>query len=425
MRFGLALLLISCAAKQTGGFVDGINPEVMRRHLSYIASDELEGRMSGERGNDKVTEYIASVYRDASLKPIGDHGSYFQHFMAGRRKPVKTRNTIGLLEGTDLKDQYIVIGAHHDHVGRKGMRDVGQIGDVVGGDDIWNGADDNGSGTCCLVTLVQAAKGWKPRRSIVFMTWSAEEWGLLGSKHYCDDPIVPLSKTVAYFNMDMMGRGTLANSTPASGFLTAIGKFYEPIVQRAAARTGLKMNLGDHYGPGSDHVSFAGKRVPVLSFHENGPCPDYHRVTDHADKINYAYMSALASTVYWVLREAADTPEAPRWNPEYKTPAPPKEEKPRLGVGAESLSREELAELGLKDQGAVVIVAVMEGSVAGQFGMKEDDVIVKIAGKPLPVDGAREALRPILDSLERGVEYEIEYIRGKERRTVKITWPKL
>lgn len=397
----------------------------MRRHLAYIASDELEGRMSGERGNDKVTEYIASIYREAGLKPIGDDGTYFQHFMAGRRKPVRTRNTIGLLEGTDLKDEYVIIGAHHDHVGRRGMRDVGQLGEVVGGDEIWNGADDNGSGTCCLVTLVQSLRGWRPRRSVVFMTWSAEEWGLLGSKHYCDHPIVPLEKTVAYFNMDMMGRGTLDKETPASGFLTAVGKYYEPIVARAAKKTGLLMKLGDHFGGGSDHVSFAAKRVPIVSFHENGPCPDYHRVTDHADKINYEYMAKLASTIAWVLREAADAPGRPEWNPEYKSPKPPADEKPRLGVGAEALGREELAELGLKDQGAVVIVSIMEDSVAGRFGLKEDDVIVKIAGKTLPVEGARDALRPILDALERGVEYEIEFFRGEERRTVKVTWPKL
>jgi hypothetical protein len=425
----LLALAASCApvdpAVRAG--MEFITPERMRRHLSYIASDELEGRLAGRPGNDKATEYIAGIYKASGMAPLG--ADYYQPFMAGKRNPAPTRNTLAVLEGTDLKDQVLMVGAHHDHVGRKGQRDVGRLGTFKEGDDIWNGADDNGSGTTCLITIVEAfkASGVRPRRTIVFATWSAEEWGLLGSKHYCDHPVVPLERTIAYFNMDMMGRGGSDRPTHASGVYTEARGLFRPLVERAAWAARIDLRPTDYYGPGSDHVSFAQKKVPVISFAENGPCPDYHRVTDEPDRINYDYMAGLARAVFYALVDLGNRDSLPVWNESYSPPQRRRNQadRPRLGIGAEALTRQELDQLGLRVAGgAIYVSSVSEDSVAKTAGLQEGDVIVSIAGKTFPEEGARSALSEILDKTEKGVEVPLEYYRKGQLHKIAVVWPK-
>lgn len=400
-----------------------ITPDSLKPALTYLASDELEGRLAGCPGNDKATQYIAERFKEAGLKPVGDDGTYFQHFEPV--KGVRTRNCVGLLEGTDLKDQIIIVGAHHDHVGRKGQRNVGQMGRPTEGDEIWNGADDNASGTTALLALAKALaeSGLRPRRSLLFITFSAEEWGLLGSKHYVDHPIFPLHQTSLMINMDMVGRGDPQRDTPFGGLATVSGETFRDAVRKAAAATGLKVSLIDAYGGSSDHASFAAKKIPVIAVHENGPCPDYHKVTDHADKINFEYMAQLTRTVLLVLLNLANLDTIPGWNPDFK---PVREEsKPRIGVSLETLQGEELKKLGLGEgERAFRVTTVYEGTVGDRAGLKEGDIIVKFDGAPFVQEDALSELRGRLDKVEREKEYELEILRGGERKVFKLRWPK-
>ena len=429
----VALVFAQDAAALEDRLVKGmraVTPAVMREYLTYLASDELEGRLAGFPGNDKATEFIAKRYKEAGLVPIGDKGedgkpTYFQHFQTPH--DTRTRNTVALLEGTDpeLKKQYIVVGGHHDHVGRTGQRGPGKIGRPAEGDDIWNGADDNGSGTTTVITIVKAfaTSGLRLRRSVIFMTYSAEEWGLLGSAHYVKNPIYPLETIAAMLNMDMVGRGGVDRATPVGGVATAKGEILRRAVTNAAEAADLNITIGDSYGPSSDMASFGAKRVPVISFSENGPCPDYHRVTDHSDKINYEYMARIGQMIFLTIAALGNRAERPEWNPEYKMPTGAADG-PRLGITTEDLTDEEVAalKLGAAD-GAVRLSGITPGSVAEKVGLKEGDIVVAFGGSALPKEDPLGELRKRIGAVKPGVPVPIEFVRAGNREKVEAVWP--
>jgi hypothetical protein len=435
----LALVALSTGAQDSRSLEDrlvqgiqSIHPARMREALTYLASDELEGRLAGFPGNDKATEFIAARYAAAGLTPVGDRGAdgratYYQHFDTPHG--TRTRNTVGVLEGTDpeLKKEFLVVGAHHDHVGRLGQRGPGKIGRPVEGDEIWNGADDNGSGTTTVLSIVRAfaASGLRLRRSVLFMTYSAEEWGLLGSKHYVEHPIFPLDTVAAMLNLDMVGRGSLDRPTGVGGMATAKGDIFREAVTRAAEAADIRVALEDSYGLGSDMASFGARRVPVLSFSENGPCPDYHRVTDHADKIEYEYMARIGRMVFLTIVALGDSRERPRWNPEFKIPSGGGGGGgPRLGITTEEPSDDELAALKLGEgEGAVRLTGVTPGSVAEACGLREGDLLIGFGGSRLPREDPLGELRKRISEVKPGVPVPVEFARGGERRRVEATWP--
>jgi len=226
---------------------------------------------------------------------------------------VDAPNTIGWIEGSDpvLKDEYVVLTAHMDHVG---------VGRPVDGDSIYNGADDDASGTVTIIELAQAFASLPvaPRRSMVFITVSGEEKGLLGSEWYADHPTFPLAQTVANLNMDMVGR----NWTDT---IVAIGKEESslgPLVEQVSARhPELDMAVIDDIWPEegfysrSDHYNFAKNGVPILFFF-NGTHDDYHRPSDHAERIAYDKMSRIGKLVFYLGYEVANADERPIWDPE-------------------------------------------------------------------------------------------------------------
>lgn len=226
---------------------------------------------------------------------------------------VEAPNTIGWIEGSDpeLKDEYVLFSAHMDHDGVKAP---------VDGDSIWNGADDNASGTVTVMELAEAFATLpeRPRRSLVFVTVSGEEKGLLGSSWYAEHPTFPLDRTVANINMDMVGR----NWTDT---IVAIGKQESslgPLVDRIAAdHPELGMAVIDDLWPEesfytrSDHFNFARRGVPILFFF-NGTHEDYHRPTDHAEKIGYDKMARIGRLLFWLGLEVANADERPQWDPE-------------------------------------------------------------------------------------------------------------
>jgi hypothetical protein len=246
-----------------------------------------------------------------------------------------TRNVIGVIEGTDpkLKDTYVAFGAHYDHVGyaegevvngKRAGRSPGRITEGAVEDRVWNGADDDGSGTVTILAVAKAfAQGSKPRRSLLFVWHAGEEKGLLGSRYFADHPTVPMESIVAQVNMDMVGRDH-ENKAENANVVFIVGsdristEFHNITVdadEALAKPLKLDYTMNDpadleqvYYR--SDHYSYAAKGVPIV-FLTTGMHPDYHANTDSAEKINYEKMARIAQYAYEIGARTANLDHAP------------------------------------------------------------------------------------------------------------------
>jgi hypothetical protein len=277
----------------------------IREHLMYLASDELEGRLAGYPGNDKASEYIAGKIKAWGLKP-GNGDSYFQPFQIKGRD---TRNVIGVIEGDALKDEFVIVGGHFDHVGMIGQdnpgRSSGRNDDPE--DKIWNGADDNGSGTSTLLEIARcfAQAGLKPKRTIVFLWFSGEEYGLLGSKHYCANPIFDLKKTYAMVCMDMVGRNS---DKPVTIKGAASADDWKGIIDAAAEGTELNYRIEPRATGSTDYLTFVRNQIPAVDFFSDFHA-DYHKRSDTPDKIDYAQCVKVARATIRLAKLLADREE--------------------------------------------------------------------------------------------------------------------
>jgi hypothetical protein len=236
-----------------------------------------------------------------------------------------TQNVVAVVEGSDriLKNEYVAVGAHYDHVG---------VGREVNGDSIYNGADDDGSGTVAMLAMAEAfARGPRPKRSILFVWHAGEEHGLWGSDYFARYPTVPLDKIVTQLNMDMIGRSRRADdTTPANRNLsgpdeiyvigskmmsTELGELSER-VNRAYLNLSFNYKYDDPKDPNrfffrSDHYNYARRGVPII-FYFDGVHEDYHRPSDSPDKIDYRKLERVARTVFVTATEIANLPARPR-----------------------------------------------------------------------------------------------------------------
>lgn len=230
-------------------------------------------------------------------------------------RTVPSENVLGFLEGTDLKDQLLVITSHYDHIGKIG-------------EEINNGADDDGSGTVAVLEIAQAfskaaQNGIRPRRSILFMNFTGEEKGLLGSRYYADNPIFPLEKTITNLNIDMIGRIDEAHvDTP--NFVYIIGSNMlssdlHYLSEQCASTYHPDLKLDYKYNTKddpqrfyyrSDHYNFAKNNIPII-FYFNGTHEDYHRPSDTPDKINYDILAKRTRLVFATAWELANREQAP------------------------------------------------------------------------------------------------------------------
>lgn len=382
-----------------------LSVDLLKKYVEHLASDDLEGRETGTKGNDMAAAFIGGEFKAAGLKPVGDEKTYFQAFSA-RGRP--TQNVVGLWEGSDpkLKEQIVVVGGHYDHLGLQ----------TEGEDKIRNGADDNASGSSTVTALARAfgGSGLRPRRSILFMGFSGEEMGLLGSHHYVRNPLFPKERHAAMLNLDMVGRNP---DMPVAiyGMGTAREGALEEIVKTAVKRTGLKANInaGSTLGFGSsDHDSFRSAGIPAMFFFTN-PHPDYHKPGDHADKIAYERMEQIGETALLVLVGLADREK----DFVFKGPQ-------QLGVTLLALDDVQLVEAGLPgDQGAVGVASVAEGSVGSKGGVKGGDWILSLHGKSIPrTPQAEGTLRRAIEKAPAGQDVSVVVWRDGKRVDLKVRW---
>jgi hypothetical protein len=426
LLLGVTLL----AADENRVVADHISADSMRGHLSFLASDLLEGRDTPSRGLDLAAEYIAAQFRRAGLEPAGDDG-YFQtatvkvrepnwdgfrmtvtgggktleigksevyllpdaelnlesvpvsvikergeitglevarpslmlrlaqelptgarvsdpetpgrrvlrgiiarpeladlmrnasdvrltlHVAAPRERMAKVRNVAGLLRGSDpaLRDTYVMLTAHYDHIGTR----------ATGDDRIYNGANDDGSGTVSVIEIASslAALEPRPKRSILFVTFFGEEHGLMGSRYYGRHPLEPLEKTIADLNLEQVGR-TDATNGPQVGTASITGFDFSElpsIVADAGQLVGVKVykdrNWSDEFFARSDNQSLADMGVPAHTLCVAFDFPDYHKVGDEWEKIDYANMAKVDRAVALALLHLASDAPAPKWNESY------------------------------------------------------------------------------------------------------------
>ena len=307
--------------------------EDLKNHLCILSSDSLQGRETGRIGQKIAAEYIKDHFISIGIPPYKD-STYYQKFEAesdrhickyncedceedfittlfAKRRLVKGENVLGYIEGSDLKDEIIMITAHYDHLGKH---------DTL----IFNGADDNGSGTSAVLEIAEAfmiakKQGKGPRRSILIMPVSGEEKGLLGSKHYTDNPVYPLEMTVANLNIDMIGRLDYYNDTADYVYLIGSDMLSQELHNISEdvnkQHIGLKLDYTynteddpNKYYYRSDHYNFAKNNIPVI-FYFNGIHDDYHKITDTIEKIDFNKIETITRLVFLTAWELANRDE--------------------------------------------------------------------------------------------------------------------
>lgn len=314
---------------------------------------------------------------DADLKPLSQplQGWSAKGEYRFERINVEAANVVGVLEGEGpLAKETVVIGAHYDHLGFGGPGSLAKASNAV-----HNGADDNASGTAVLLELARrfAERGTPPARRLVFIAFSAEERGLLGSRHYVkNQPLFPLKDTVAMVNFDMVGR---LRDNELTVFGVKTGKGLEALVDEAGKDSPLKLKKVDVGARNSDHASFYDAKIPALHMF-TGIHPDYHRPSDDSDKINAAGMQLITDFSEKVIEKLVEQPKRLAYV-EVKSSDPhagldlPKNSGPQpyLGTVPDYASQEEGAKLQ----------EVIEGSPAAKAGLRGGDLIVELAGQPV------------------------------------------
>ena len=307
-------------------YANSITVEDLKEYLYVLASDSMKGRETGTLGQRNAANFIVNFFKEIGIPPY-KYNTYLQKFKVrnvrrygkwkkqSNKKYIKGENIIGYIEGTDLKDELLVITAHYDHLGTKE--------DSL----IYNGADDNGSGTSSIMEIAQAfmlakKEGNGPRRSVLIMPVSGEEKGLLGSKYYADNPIYPLENTIANLNVDMIGRIDDYHDNPDYVYLigsdrlsTELHQISEDVnKQYINLELDYKFNEEDdpnRYYYRSDHYNFAKNNIPVI-FYFNGVHADYHKTSDTVDKIHFGKIQKISRYIFLTAWELANRNERPK-----------------------------------------------------------------------------------------------------------------
>ena len=329
MLGALLLVMSGCAVLDSLGFES--RPRRVQRLLSSLAADSMAGRAMGSVGSLMAAGLIAEEFDDAGVAPAGTTG-YIQEIEVVRvtlpgggsrvftaeaaqtfpdsvKEYFSDRNVIGMVEGSDpsVADEVIVVGAHFDHVG---------VGEPVGGDSIYNGADDDASGVVAVLEAARdLASGTPPRRTVVFALFTGEEVGGVGSRWYLDHPSIPLEQTIAQLQVEMIGRPDDLAGGPGNVWATG---YERSTVGAILSDLGVPV-VADPYPDEnfffrSDNVRFAYEGIPAHTLSSYNLHADYHSPFDDIGGVDFDHMVAAVETIIMAVRALADAPSAPAWN---------------------------------------------------------------------------------------------------------------
>lgn len=314
---------ISCWAQNSPNptkYINTITSKDLIKHLYTVASDEMEGRNTGSIGQKKAGNYLISQYQSNGISFPKGATDFYQKvpaaFLNAKRNEnlPDSENIWAYIEGSEKPNEVIVISAHYDHIG-------------IENGEIFNGADDDGSGTVALLEIAQAfqiakKEGHGPKRSILFLHVTGEEHGLLGSSYYSEHPLFPLANTITDINIDMIGRHDEFHND-SSDYVYLIGSDYLSTdlyticeeVNKKYVNLFLDYKFNDRKDPNrfyyrSDHYNFAKNGIPSV-FLFNGVHADYHKATDEVDKIEFEALkkrTQLAFSIAWEIANRENRP---------------------------------------------------------------------------------------------------------------------
>jgi hypothetical protein len=350
------------------GFSQEISIKKLEKHVSTLASDKFEGRGTGTDGEKLAAEYITKNFKKIGLKPLGENGSFYQIFPAKKGKPgqlstVNANNIVGMIDNG--KSEYIIIGAHYDHLGKG---DQGSSLQTNSDGVIHNGADDNASGVAGMLEIARyfSKNKTKENYNLLFLAFSGEELGLVGSKFYADNATIDLKKINCMINLDMIGRYRDDKGVSIGGIGSS--KFWESNASKLAQEMSIKFTL-DSSGVGpSDHTSFYLKDIPVL-FLFTGAHQEYHKPTDDANLINYEGQKLMANYVIKVIEKLNQNPKI-----DFKKTSNPHTQaaKSSFKVTMGVIPDYSFDGKGLKIDGTT------DGRPAEKAGLKAGDIVLKI-----------------------------------------------
>ena len=389
---------------------EAVKPEILKKHISYLASNELKGRLTGSVGEQKAADYLSAKFKSLGLKPY-EGKNYIQKFdYKVRSNPHDSinstsidntgRNVIAYLDNKASKT--IVIGAHYDHLG---LNEHNNSTKVNSKGEIHNGADDNASGVSGVLELARIFSKNKTIEKVnyIFALFSGEEDGLIGSKHMAETLKVKYSNVIAMINMDMIGRLNDKKDMIVGGIGTS--PQFKAIVEKNKS-AGYNITLEESGVGPTDHTSFYLKDIPVLNFF-TGTHSDYHKPSDDEDKINYTGVKNIVDFVFRIANDIADLDKveftktknnAGKTRPKYKV---------TMGIMPDYTEHGD----GLHVDG------VTENRLAEKAGIKEGDIITKIGSTEIKeVYSYMDALAKITP----GEELDVTYIRDGETKIVKV-----
>ena len=391
----------------------------MRQAVEYLASQELGGRYPGTTGDTLASEFIVEKLRSLKFKPVvtGKKAKGFYHDFTYTKKDqeVVTHNIIAVLPGKDkrLRNEYIVVGSHYDHLGMGGEGSGSRRPDTLG---VHPGADDNASGDAVVLELAKHFKKVRSSRSIIFMFFGAEEQGLIGSKNFIEwmkkedaqRKRLPadIKGIVAMVNLDMVGR-MRDNALSVSG--TGTSSEFKAIAEEVAAQTNLNISCTpDGYGP-SDQASFVAADIPVL-FLTTGGHMEYHTPDDVPSTLNYDGMQQTLEYTQELVARLASMPQTPDFiNVPGSSTMKHAKFKVTLGLMPDVMGASRIP--GLR---ADIVVA---GKPAHNAGIRSGDIIQEIDGKP--VKDIEEYMQR-LSELQADTTIPVKVLRGEETITFQV-----
>ena len=299
-------------------FMNTITAEKLKTRLTVIASDEMEGRDTGSKGQKKAGNYLIDQYKKSKISYPKGATNYYQpvpaSFLNAKRNEnlPDSENIWAYIEGSEKPDEVLVISAHYDHVGVKNG-------------DVYNGADDDGSGTVAILQIAEAFQkakkaGHGPKRSILFLHVTGEEHGLHGSRFYSENPLFPIANTIADINIDMIGRRDF-DHPDTNNYVYVIGAdrlssdLHNITVAQNDKYTHLDLDFKfndpkdpNHFYERSDHYNFAKFGIPSVFFF-NGVHADYHKKTDEVEKIEFDALAKRTQLAFVIAWDLANRPE--------------------------------------------------------------------------------------------------------------------
>lgn len=366
MRYLIALF---CLLQTSFSFAQEKELQQVMIDVVYLASDFLEGRETGTKGEALAADYIAFRYAQLGMKPISNKEGYFQSFPfkqmsnphAGHAHEPKEgtgKNVVGYMDNG--ADKTIVIGAHYDHLG------MGMSGSLHAGEPaIHNGADDNASGIAAMLLMAEWIKSEDLNQSnFLFLAFSGEEMGLFGSKYYAEHPSIDLDKVSAMINMDMVGRLNAEKVIAINGVGTA--PVFKDMIARNKTAGITAATTDSGIGP-SDHTSFYLKDVPVLHFF-TGQHMDYHKPGDDSHLVNFVGIHEVSDYIYTLIKEIDGQAQLTFTKTKNQQEQKVSSFKVTLGVMPDYVYTGK----GMR------IDSVIEGRVADKGGLKNGDIVIQL-----------------------------------------------